>query len=455
MKQVLGVLVLSFIVLSVGLGQRIAPSGQFVLNLDYAKFRNNDSSGYLEVYYGYYPRLISYERRGERYEGALLTNTRIRDQRTNSYLINRRSAIPVHLSDTSQAGPRSTLVSQTGHALPFGDYMLEVVVVDSLAPSRKDSIALPISVKPYTGSVLASDLELCSLIKASDEKNDPFYKNSLEVVPNPTLVFGVASHPVLFSYVELYNVDPEQTYTIKSQVLAQDGKVIKENSKSRKFGVRNAIEVGTMNVSSIESGKYRFRIIVANEAVSSLARSEKSFYIYNPHIQSNQASTVSAKASELAGISAEELATEFRQAQYVATDQEIKTFSQITSADGRREFLAKFWSEVEAGRLGHPAIPRVVYLQRVLTASQRYRAMGHEGWKTDRGRVFILYSEPDEIERFPSAYDTKPYEIWHYYGIENGVEFDFVDRSGFGDYVLVNSTRRGEIRDDNWRQFLQ
>jgi len=455
MKRMFGLLGFSLIVLSISFAQRVTPSGPFVLNLDYAKFRLNDSSGYLEIYYGYYPRLISYERRAERFEGALVAHTKIRDQRTNTYVVNRRSTIPVHLTDTSEATPRATLVSQTGHALAFGDYMLEVVVIDSLIPSRRDSIALPISVKAYDGSVICSDLELCSIIKASDQANDPFYKNSLEVVPNPTLVFGVASHPVIFNYVEVYNVDPQQTYTVKTQVLGQDGKVVKETSKPRKFGVRNAIEAGTTNVSSIESGKYRFRLIIADEAGNSLAQSAKSFYTYNPHIQKTQASSVSAKASEMAGLSADELATEFRQAQYVATDQEIKTFSQITSADGRREFLAKFWSEVEVGRLGQTGIPRAVYVQRVLTASQRYRVMGREGWRTDRGRVYILYSEPDEIERFPSAYDSKPYETWHYYGIENGIEFTFVDRSGFGEYVLVNSTKRGEQRDDDWQRFLR
>jgi hypothetical protein len=67
----------------------------------------------------------------------------------------------------------------------------------------------------------------------------------------------------------------------------------------------------------------------------------------------------------------------------------------------------------------------------------------------------ILYAEPDEIERFPSSTSEKPYEIWHYYSIENGVEFIFVDRSAFGDYILVHSTKRGELRDDQWQRYLQ
>jgi hypothetical protein len=105
--------------------------------------------------------------------------------------------------------------------------------------------------------------------------------------------------------------------------------------------------------------------------------------------------------------------------------------------------------------MGHPGISRTAYLQRVTAANQRFHALSRQGWNTDRGRVFIMYGEPDEIERYPSSVDIKPYEVWHYYSIENGVEFDFVERSGFGDYILVNSTKRGELRDDQWQRYLQ
>ncbi len=47
-----------------------------------------------------------------------------------------------------------------------------------------------------------------------------------------------------------------------------------------------------------------------------------------------------------------------------------------------------------------------------------------------------------------------PYEIWEYYEIQGGVEFDFVDQTGFGDYRLLNSSARGEISDPNWRQYI-
>ena len=77
-------------------------------------------------------------------------------------------------------------------------------------------------------------------------------------------------------------------------------------------------------------------------------------------------------------------------------------------------------------------------------------ALDKEGWQTDRGRVYMIYGEPSEIERFPNETNTKPYEIWHYNEIEGGVVFIFGDITGFNDYQLLHSTKRGEIRDDYW-----
>ncbi|MCW8824752.1 MAG: GWxTD domain-containing protein, partial [Ignavibacteriaceae bacterium] len=75
-----------------------------------------------------------------------------------------------------------------------------------------------------------------------------------------------------------------------------------------------------------------------------------------------------------------------------------------------------------------------------------------EGWKTDRGRVFLVYGEPSEIDRHPNETDTRPYVIWIYESIEGGVLFVFGDLTGFSDYQLLHSTKRGELRDDSWRR---
>lgn len=429
-------------------------SNAFVLNVDYARFRYDNQSAYIEVYYGFYPRLVTLERREGMFRGGIQLQMRLVNA-AGEVLRQERSLLPIAITDTSGNGTRSTVITQAGYQLPFGEYRLHVVATDSLQASRRDSIEIPISVKPYGSEPALSDLELCSEIKSSDDKTNAFYKNSLEVVPNATLVFGVTSSPVLFHYLELYNLDPHRQYVLQTRVVDGAQKVVKETTTPRKFGVRNAVDVGMVNVTSMSSGKYRLVVSLVDEGGTVLHATEKTFYIYNPHIQPAQVSAVALKASELAGMTTDELAAEFRKAQYVATDEDIRTFAQLTAEGARREFLSKFWADVEKGKPGKNPVRRADYLQRVAIANQRYGNNTREGWMTDRGRVYILYGDPDEIERLPSLGNAKPHEIWHYYQIENGVEFVFIDRSGFSEYVLVHSTKRGELRDDEWKRLLQ
>lgn len=436
-------------------GQELRPAAPFILNLDYARFRYDDRSGYLEIYYAFYPKLLTYEWSEGKYRGGVVLSTRLINNQTKVRSVDNRSVLPITEADTSGVWFRYAFITQAGYAVPFGDCTLEVVAADSLAPARRDSLSLPLQVSAYSSALDASDLEFCRSIRSSDRKTDLYFKNSLEVVPNPSLVFGVATDPVLFCYVELYNVDPAATYNVKTMLIDNDGKVVRETAKTRKYGGKNAVEVGTTNVTPFASGKYQLRFVVFDERAQELVRREKRCFVYNPHLQQAALPELSAKANELASISLEQLSAEFRQAQYVATDQEIKMFQQIESEFGKREFLAKFWVDVERGRLDRPPLKRTEYLRRVATANERFRTFTKEGWRTSRGRVFILYAEPGEIERFPSVGGTKPYEIWHHYAIEGGVEFVFVDRSGYGDYELVHSTKRGELSDESWQRFLQ
>jgi hypothetical protein len=76
--------------------------------------------------------------------------------------------------------------------------------------------------------------------------------------------------------------------------------------------------------------------------------------------------------------------------------------------------------------------------------------MGREGYRSDRGRVYIVYGAPDDVERHPNEVDSKPYEIWSFHNIQGGVIFVFVQRNQGGDYDLVHSTHRNELHDENW-----
>jgi len=72
-----------------------------------------------------------------------------------------------------------------------------------------------------------------------------------------------------------------------------------------------------------------------------------------------------------------------------------------------------------------------------------------EGWRTDRGMVYIRFGAPENVERHPFETNSRPYEVWRYYNLN--YEFVFVDDTGFGDYRLryPSTDLFGRDRPDN------
>jgi GWxTD domain-containing protein len=74
------------------------------------------------------------------------------------------------------------------------------------------------------------------------------------------------------------------------------------------------------------------------------------------------------------------------------------------------------------------------YYGRVNFTIQNFSTMNIDGWRTDRGRIFIKFGQPEDIERYPFEMHRYPFEIWRYYSLRK--IFLFEDRTGFGEYYL-------------------
>jgi GWxTD domain-containing protein len=441
---------------SIALGsQVIVPKFALDVNVDYSRFYYSASEGGLEVVYSVYPSLVVLKNEEGLFRGAVEVRTVIKNKATDSIAFDHRASLAVVAPDTSNESLRKPFVAKLSFALAYGTYSMDIYYRDAQNHTRRDSIRLAFTLAKYEAKPCMSDIDLCSNIKVSTNTSDPFYKNSYEVIPNPSLLFGSVSSPVVFSYVELYNLDITMPYILKTQIHDLKGAVVLEKSRPQSFRVKNTVDVATLKVTTIISGKYKIMFILTDAAGKELAHAEKPIFIYNPNVAPSAEGAISARGAELVGMTDDELIDEFTKARYLALDQEIITFPKLTTLAGRREFLAKFWTDVEQRTRGQIEMTRSIYLQRIATANERYKVYSKEGWRTDRGRVYVLYAEPDEIERFPSSDVSRPYEIWHYNQIEGSVVFIFIDRSGFGNYMLVHSTKRTELHNDEWQQYLR
>ncbi|MGI8468772.1 MAG: GWxTD domain-containing protein [Pyrinomonadaceae bacterium] len=139
---------------------------------------------------------------------------------------------------------------------------------------------------------------------------------------------------------------------------------------------------------------------------------------------------------------------------YIITPQEKEAFKKLQTNEERENFIANFWARRNPNPDSEENSYKEEYFERIAYANEHY-ASGIPGWKTDRGRTYITWGKPDGIESHPSggSYDrpsyegggtttTYPFETWFYRhldGVGDGIEIEFVDPTGTGEYRFARN----------------
>ena len=137
---------------------------------------------------------------------------------------------------------------------------------------------------------------------------------------------------------------------------------------------------------------------------------------------------------------------------YIITDEERAAFRQLSNDEERDNFIEAFWQRRDPTPDTEENEFKEEHYQRIAYANEHFAA-GVPGWKTDRGRIYIVYGKPDEIESHPSGgtYErpmdegggetsTFPFEDWRYRyieGIGQEVIIEFVDTCMCGEYHMT------------------
>jgi len=145
---------------------------------------------------------------------------------------------------------------------------------------------------------------------------------------------------------------------------------------------------------------------------------------------------------------------------YIITNQERAEFKNLHTDTERDRFIEQFWER----RDPTPGTPQNEFkdehYRRIAYANDRFTISAFPGWKTDRGRIYIEYGPPDEIDSHPSGGKytrepeqgggqtvTYPFEQWRYRfieGIGNNIILEFVDKAKTGEYRLTMDPREKE-----------
>jgi GWxTD domain-containing protein len=138
----------------------------------------------------------------------------------------------------------------------------------------------------------------------------------------------------------------------------------------------------------------------------------------------------------------------------IITEAEINAYKKLKTDDEREQFIATFWRRRDTDPDTEENEYKDQYYERIAYANEHF-ASGKPGWLTDRGRIYLKWGKPDEIEAHPAGgqyqradYEGEgstavyPFERWFYRnlpGVRSGVEIEFVDPSGTGEYRIARN----------------
>ena len=433
------------------LAQHFPPADPVRISLDIARFRGaDDTTALVEFHYSINRDGLTFLRDSAGWNGgAELTLT---GKASDTLAFVDRWLVPAKIADTASLQRGMNLVGVYAVQLRAGEYAVKLLVRDRHATGRRDSVLLRLPVSPAaTDRIALSDIEFAASIRPGS-KESPFYKNTLDVIPN---VGGVYNETAMcYFYLEAYNLlqgGDRSDMTMKTTVYDAVGKEVTARARQKKRMGESAVLVDQIAATQFKTGTYSLVVSLLDTSKHPLAQSARKFYVYNPTLGVDSALLSLGSSLPMAVYSSmeeQELDRDFKWSKYEMTDAEQTQYKALSGQDVKRKFLSDVWRR-------RPPGSREVYMARVTHANESFGMLGREGYRTDRGRVYIVYGPPDDIERHPNESDTKPYEIWAYNNIQGGVEFDFLQRIQGADYELVNSTHRNELHDANWMQYAQ
>ena len=137
---------------------------------------------------------------------------------------------------------------------------------------------------------------------------------------------------------------------------------------------------------------------------------------------------------------------------YIISPEERTAYLQLSTSEEREQFIEQFWLR----RSSNPDLPendfKEEHYRRIAYANEHF-ASGIPGWKTDRGRTYIIWGPADEVDSHPTGgtYDrpmeegggsttTYPWETWRYRyleGVGENIIIEFVDPTGSGEYHMT------------------
>lgn len=431
------------------------------ISADYSCFKYSDNIdvAYAEIYYSLFRHQLSFQPDSTGYFALLDMYVEIKSD--SGEVIDAKSWKTANWIPTlAEAEVQNYVINDLIKAqLSPGNYTVTIRATDTYS-GKSGEKSMPIVVPLFSGTDMDfSNLELIYAVAGADGGN--FDKAGRKIIPNTR---GIYSHDdnVLYFYGEVYNLPPEQkTYTIDIRIYDTNDNLYKDLPEiTQDLDTRTGVVLNGFNISAFKIGRYRLAVNIHSGGNSVVG--EKFFevapgkYEWEAAMEKEQLSDF-PEADE---ITTEDEAKNFRnEILYIASRDELRQYDELP-LQAKTNFAKTFWTRRDptpGTALNEFKIEHFERFRYVNEAYSTFSAPGAEknGWRSDRGRVYITYGPPSDEENYPSSLQELPWIQWNYDKVEGGVFFIFVDESGYGNYRLIHSTAKSEPKDYNWENRIR
>lgn len=202
----------------------------------------------------------------------------------------------------------------------------------------------------------------------------------------------------------------------------------------------------TIALNKIPSGKYNLIVdLLINNSIEGQIISGPVYILSD---KSNQRLKVNAavqpqNSTYFNDYDEDELDEFLEKSRFIASNEELKLYSNLSNIIQKKKFLNSFWQKRENDQENN----LFRYLEKLSLVEEKFGQQGRKGYKSDRGRIYLRYGQCDDVYISNSTQSVKPFEVWFYPTLngQTSVYFYFVDQKGYGDLQLIHSTARDEV----------
>ncbi|MFM1915888.1 MAG: hypothetical protein RLZZ531_1557 [Bacteroidota bacterium] len=422
--------------------------------IDTKQFYAPGIGNYLEVYMQFVSYSVLYKNEGNGLRSKVLISVEIADTTqtvfSDRYVLESPEAI-----DSIQDDFYEVLRIQ----LNPGKYTMKLNLLDVNKEGSEISGNLPITIEDFSKNTKISDIIVAEFAYPSDEQTN-FDKSGYHIIPMLSSFYATDSKNLPI-YLELYGTEGimDSTFLLSYRMInTKDATEMQGFSKTFSYKKGPVIPVfESINIEDLSTGNYQLEVRVSRSSNEILAVQTYDFERSNENNSMFTMENLQLDPAFQASIPTDSVLYFLESLIPISKPAEIKNIIETLKSknvENARKHLQGYWV-ITSPTNSYESWLR--YKAQVVFVQDIYGNNFQEGFETDRGRVYLKYGAPNQVNARESSPSEYPYEIWTYnkIGIYSNKRFIFYNPDLVNNaYRLLHSDMLGELKNPAWPQIL-